>query len=346
MSLSGLWSVALLLAGTALLIMAGLIIARSVEEARARRHGDERRRLIPLLLGSDGDATSLPRSGKSNELLTDLAVELIQMVRGEERERLTQAAARAGVPHRLLRRLRSPSAQARISAVEALAAFRFQQTVSALYDALGDRNADVRMTAAMSLAAMGEAPPARELIDKLGIGTRENSLLTIGLFEDIAATRPQEVRAVIEDPTVPGLAKAAAIDSISASGDYSLVPVITRLALAADLGAGELPRYLQSLARFGHPAAIPAIKRALGSDAPPARAAACEAAGLVAVAELAGRLIELLDDPDWWVRFRAAEALTRLGTQGAALLGRTAREGSPVAARAAALTLAERGITA
>jgi hypothetical protein len=54
MSLSGLWSVALLLAGTALLIMVGLIIARSVEERRTLRHGDERRRLIPLLLGSEG----------------------------------------------------------------------------------------------------------------------------------------------------------------------------------------------------------------------------------------------------------------------------------------------------
>jgi HEAT repeat protein len=249
------------------------------------------------------------------------------------------------VPQRLLKRLGSRSSRERLAAVEAMAEFRFQQTVAALTGALDDRNADVRIAAALSLATMGEAPPARLLIEKLGIGTRESSLLTIGLFEEIAAVRPQEIRDIIADPASSGLVKAAGIESLSASGDYSLVPIIAQLALKADPFADELPRYLESLAQFGHPAAIPAVERALHVEAAPARAAASLAAGRIGIVGTADRLAELLNDQDWWVRFRAGEALARLGKPGHDLLARVASDGTQVAARAAALTMAERGIS-
>ena len=346
MGLYGLWLTSLWLAAAALLIMVSLMAARGLSGRRRQRSEAERRRLIPLLLGGEVLPGSFRRAVISSTLLADLAVELIQMVRGADKERLTAVAVQAGVPQRLLKQLRSRSSRERLGAVESLAEFRFEQTVAALHQALDDRNADVRIAAAMSLAGMGHAPPAGELIAKLGIGTRESSLLTIGLFEEIAAIRPEEIRAVIEDPASPGLVKAAAIESLSASTDYSLVPTINRLAMAADPASEELPRYLQSLARFGHPAGIPAVNRALAIGAPPARAAACEAAGRIGVVDAAGRLAELLDDADWWVRFRAGEALARLGKPGRDRLADVARDGSPVAARAAALTMAERGIAA
>jgi HEAT repeat protein len=346
MGLEGLWLTSLWLAGAALLIMVGLMVARSVSERRKRRSDAKRRRLIPLLLSTQVKPRSFRRAAVSSALLADLAVELIQMVRGADKERLTAVAVQAGVPQRLLKQLRSGSSRDRLAAVEALGEFRFEQTVAALHKALDDRNPDVRIAAAMSLASMGHAPPARELIRKLGIGTRESSLLTIGLFEEIAAARPEQIRAVIEDPAGPGLVKAAAIESLSASGDYSLVPTINRLAMEAAPASEELPRYLLSLAQFGHPAGIPAVNRALRIGAPPARAAACEAAGRIGVVEAADRLAELLDDEDWWVRFRAGEALARLGRPGRQVLAEVARGPSPRAARAAALTMAERGIAA
>jgi HEAT repeat protein len=346
MGLYGLWLLSLWLAGAALLIMVSLMAARTFAGRRKRRSDAERRRLIPILLGSDIKPGSFRRANVSSVLLADLAVELIQMVRGADKERLTAVAVEAGVPQRLLKQLRSRSSRDRLGAVESLAEFRFEQTVSALHGALDDRNADVRIAAAMSLGSMGHAPPAGELIRRLGIGTRESSLLTIGLFEEIAAARPEEIRAVIEDPASPGLVKAAAIESLSASSDYSLVPTINRLALEAGPASEELPRYLLSLAQFGHPAGIPAVDRALAVGAPAARAAACEAVGRIGVVEAAGRLADLLDDEEWWVRFRAGEALARLGKSGRETLARVAREGSPVAARAAALTMAERGIAA
>jgi HEAT repeat protein len=181
-------------------------------------------------------------------------------------------------------------------------------------------------------------------VDSLGIGRSERSLLTIGLFEEIAAVRPDEIRALIENEQSPGWVKAAAIDSLSASGDYSLVPIITRLSIEAPSEAAELPRYLRALGRFGHPAAAPAVERGLQTEVPQVRASACEAAGRIALIESASRLAELLGDEDWWVRFRAGEALARLGEPGRELLAQVARSGDTPAAHAAQLTMAERGI--
>jgi HEAT repeat protein len=236
------------------------------------------------------------------------------------------------------------SPRTRLAAAEALADFGDDQSIERLRDALDDRNADVRLSAALALAASGEAPPVRTLIEKLGIGSTEHSLLIVGLFRDIAGDRPGEIRELVEDPDAHPAVKVAAIDALSNSGDYSLVPLISDLAMKADPCGEELPRYLRALGDFGHPAAAKAVEHGLESQAWWARAAAAQAAGRIGLAGAAERLVALLDDPQWWVRFRAAEALVAVGEEGRRLLRETARGDSQLAATAARLTLAEQGL--
>ncbi|MGI8943183.1 MAG: hypothetical protein ACR2FJ_02920, partial [Qipengyuania sp.] len=63
--------------------------------------------------------------------------------------------------------------------------------------------------------------------------------------------------------------------------------------------------------------------------------------GLVTVAS---NLKQLLSDPEWWVRFRAGEALTRLGPVGADYLRAVVSSGHEPARTAASKILAERGL--
>jgi HEAT repeat protein len=341
--LETLWWVALGIAGAALLIMIGLILARLVFGWTGRAREAERRRLIPILLGSR-PPTRLGRRARG-DLLAELSIELIQLVRGSDRERFVEAATRMGVPQRLRHQLTSGSPRVRLSAAEALAEFPDEATVDGLAAALRDRNSDVRLSAALALASAGKAPTARELVDILGIGTAENSLLTVSLFRDIAASKPDEIRSLILDPSVPSGAKAAAIEALSASGDYSLVPLVTTLAVTADVRDEAMPRYLAALGDFAHPAAEPAVRRALGSPSWEVRAAAAEAAGRIGLFRLGAHLRELLGDGEWWVRFRAGEALARMGEDGASLLRGAAAAANEPARSAAALTLAERGLS-
>ena len=334
----------LILSAIALAIMAGLIVARWVSERRQSVIEEERRRLVPLLLAVPRSDERFDDAPPASPLLTELSVELIQLVRGAERQGFVASAGRLGVPQRLRAQLAHGRARQRLAAAEALADFADPLTETALVAALEDRHADVRLAAAAALASMDRAPPAAVLVEKLRVGREEQSMLITGLFEDIARTRPDEIRALVEDPDSAAAVKAAAIEALAASGDYRLVETVMQLALQAEPDLEELPRYLRALGQFGHPGGEAAVLLHLHSPRWWIRAAAAEAAGRIGIKHVAPLLGKALDDPDWWVRFRAGEALVRLGEPGHRMLVEASRCGGELARQTAALTLAERGI--
>lgn len=346
MTLTDLWTISLLLSALALSIMTGLIVARVIAGRRQRHVQAQRGKLLPLLLRStsDEELAELRRSGP--DILGSLVTELIELVRGDERAQFVATATRAGVTSTLRRQLASGSTQSRAIAAEVLGNFPDELCTAALEEALDDRDARVRLTSALSLASSDRSPPPRLMVERLGLGIHEHSMLIVTLLSEIARQRPDEVRALIEGDDVPAPVRAAAIEALSNSGDYSLVGVISRLTLAAGDHSPELPRYLRALGAFQHPAALSAISLHLASPTWWVRAAAAEAAGRIGLAETNLVLRQLLDDNDWWVRFRAGEALTRLGESGRALLAEASRCGTVRARAAARLTLAEQALAA
>lgn len=339
-TLFALWWVSLAIAATALIIMLGLVIGRVISGRVKRSREVERKRLVPVLLGS---GVTRQVSWRSRRSLTDLSIELIRLVRGSDRERFVETATSLGVPERLRHRLRSGSSRVRLSATEALAEFGDTRSIQHLHAALRDRSPDVRLSAALALAEIHAAPPALDLVRMLGIGTRENSLLTRGLFREIALAHPDEIKALILDESVPASARATAIEILSASGDYTLVPVVAGLAGAASPCDPDLPRYLRALGEFGHPAGRKVVVKGLSSSDWDVRAAAAEAAGRIGLAEAAPQLAALLHDGTFWVRLQAGEALIRLGEDGIALLKQVAGSAREPGHTAADTILAERG---
>ncbi|HEX8214671.1 MAG TPA: hypothetical protein VF582_04275, partial [Allosphingosinicella sp.] len=85
-SLYGLWLVSLALSALALLIMIALIVARGISARRQHKRESERRRLVPLLLGGDDSPDRMSDAERAPDLLTDLSTELVQMVRGSDKE--------------------------------------------------------------------------------------------------------------------------------------------------------------------------------------------------------------------------------------------------------------------
>ena len=340
-SLETLWFASLALAAFSLLIMAGLLIARSVSSHLTTKREAERRRFVSILLGPESSlADAAAAAGMNRKALTELSIELIQLVKGEDRERFIATATALGIPERLRHQIDSGSPRVRLAAAEALAQFPDEKSRQRLRMALNDRNSDVRTAAALSLARVGEPPPAEELVYKLGIGTSENSLLAVSLFRDVAERRPDELKALLVDPNIPAGAKAAVIESLSASSDYTIVPMIVTLA-GEEEEPHHLVRYLRALGKFGHPAGEPAIRRGLQNPHWAVRAAAAGAAGRIGLAALAPNLRQLLGDTEWWVRFRAGEALTKLGAIGVEHLREVASDGTEPARTAASKILAE-----
>ncbi|KLE34611.1 HEAT repeat domain-containing protein [Aurantiacibacter luteus] len=336
-TLTNLWFVSLALCLVAALGLMLLIAARSLSARHGHREEAARRALLPRML--DGDPAGLaPLAGLDLRVATDLTVELAEMTRGSEREALLARAAALGVPGLLEKRLSARSAQVRLSAAEAIA--MFDQCHDAATRALDDRNPDVRLGAALALAHRGEAPDPLTVVRKLKVGDEEHSLLLVSLMQDLARTNSEAVAGLLFEKDLSFEAKAAAMDALAdLGGEYA--PLLAYMARSAD-GERELqPRIYRALGRTGHPAGAEAIVHGLHSNDWTVRASAAESAGKAGLSQAAARLGEMLADPHYWVRYRASEALLRLGPRGINTL-REVSEGEDEGARdVAARMLAE-----
>jgi HEAT repeat protein len=340
-TLVSLWDFSLLLCSVALLGVAGLLLARVITESSARQREVMRRKLLPAMIR--GEAVDVGNSKLARRVAATLTLELAELVRGTDREALVTAATATGAAEELARRLRSRTPQERLVAAEGLAMFpEYAPAVTEV--ALADPSPDVRLGAALALAQEGRAPPAGELVRKLGIGTSENSLLVVSLMRDLVKTDPRAVEALLYDLDLPDAAKLAATDALAESGAVDHAPLVAWMAEAAGEDSDLQPRIFRALGRLGHPAGHDAILAGLGSASWQVRASAAEAAGRSALKAAVPRLAELLDDEEWWVRFRAGEALARLGADGRIALHRAAIDPAPTARAAAKATLAERGL--
>lgn len=337
------WDVSLILAGVAIAIMLLLVVVRLVTTWRRDRLLAARRRLAPLLLGQEPASPDALRD-VSDDVVTQLTLDLIQLVRGTEREAFVEKAITMGIPPRLARQSRSPSQRQRMVAVQGLAMLGDTVSRDALRRALGDGSVDIRLVAALALAQGGEPFNLGDLVRMLELGDGQPSLMAVNLFRLFADREPDQVQALVRDGDQSRSVRLAAVEALAATGDYRLVPDLAELGISAEDGSEELPRYLHALGKLGHPAARDAVLAGLDSGSMAARVAAAGAAGRIALVEAGDQLVILLDAPEWWVRFRAAEALFQLGEPGLARLRAAAKGDADRAREAAAAMLAERGI--
>ena len=330
------WSIC----GLAITIVVALVIYSSWAKYRAAVRNLARERYIELLKAGaekpEGRATML-----ADDVMTDLAVDLLELVRGDEKARFAERVARVGAVARLHERLRRGNVRVRVLAAAALASFHDIDTQNALTEALHDRNPRVGRVAALSLAAIGRSPAPKEVIQRLRIGEHEASLLIVMLLVGMAQSDVESVRSLLLDPDTSNDLKAATAEALALCNDVAAVPAISRLAMDADPGASELPHYLVALAAIQHPAGSPAVLHWLNASSDRVRAAAARAAGRIGVEPALDRLEHLLGDSDWWVRFQAARALLRFGEQGQSRLNLAAAGNEEPARETASLMIAE-----
>ncbi len=341
--LQTLWLTSLLLSGASLCVVAGLIVHRAIEH-RHRKNTERRRRQIEArFLGYlDGtfDGAQLAAAAKSDVILaTEVGLSLADLVRGRDYERLIAILEAVGVGGRLRVNAAHGTRAGRVVAATRLRHFRNEASLDTLRRALDDRDAEVRLAAAQSLAEIGALPSVPELLVKLHVGTGEQSQLLRHIFRRLVHRQRGALVELLAGKPHP-LAKELALDALGHSGDYTVLAPIMAASEAADIELRAAA--FRALANLGHPSALPAVTRGLVDASWVVRTQAAVAAGRIGLVDLVPQLVKLMADPVWWVRFRAGEALMALGAAGEAAVVATS-EGTPgPAARTAQLILTER----
>lgn len=334
------WQLSLLLCAIALFSLALILIARLFAEQRGTRRAAERRRVTRVLIGGDAEAAVPPKKRLERQEAARTTLELTQLVRGPDRAAFLANAEQLRIPRVLMERSVSRTSQERLLAVEALAMFPSGKRRA--HEMLRDRNRKVRLGAALALAENQAAPPAAELVRQLGLGSGERSLLIGSLMRSLVEHDPASVEALLTHEEFGQGIKLAAIDALAASGRAEHAPLVAAMVDRSSEDSALLPRMFHALGRIGHPSGHAAILEGLSHPDWTVRAAAAQAAGNCALGGAAPALGDLLGDASWWVRFRAGEALWRLGPRGHAVLESFAKSDNETARDAARLTLEER----
>ncbi len=316
-------------------------LIRSWTDARRHRIHDSLVRQMLTALEMPEPPNDLIAALKANpRVAEDVLGELVELIRGVSRERMVAIAQAAGLDDWLRSRLRSQWRAERRTAVEVLRLFSDPATIAALHSALDDRAEDIRLTAALSLAELGQMPRLRELLPRLRIETAERSLLLRRIFLHALTDNIDDVQAVARGSLGLASFRPYAVEALGLSGQLQLVPFL--LTLVNEPDANVRVAVMRALGSLAYPGAAPYLESALADPSWEVRAEAIEAVKRTELVSLVPKLVQRLDDEVWWVRFRAGEALSSMGDVGLTALRQISGLVGQRSARIASLVLAEK----
>lgn len=334
--------------GLAALVWMGILIGLRLvrERSESQRATDQARvraLFLSIMAGDDTAEIGLRPYARRARLMAETLLEILALVRGDEKDRLLVRLTGIGTPETLRRRLERGSRAGRLAAAEALAAFPAPATTDALRAALV-RSQDVEFKIAIwtSLIESEVAPPLGEMLLEISRQSPRDVLLFEPVVRRAATASPASAVEIFAQSGVPPATRALLADALGAARDYQALDVLLEGARAPDIEVRIAS--VRALGLLGHPLAGQAVVAALADDVWEVRAAACEAAGRIGLIEAAPALTVALGDEAWWVRFRAGEALANFGERGRAALIVATTAGQDTIRRAASLALAERGL--
>lgn len=304
----------LLFAALSLVAVLLLYVRRRIDEREAPGVAESDRDLSRQLMaalgsGGPGRAMTLPESVDPNDLERVFS-HLIQLVRGEDRERLLVIADALHIPESALTNLRSRRPAHRIDALHVLERFPSARVVSAIRERMNaDPDAATRAEAAATLSRIGQTPSPGEVIDALDLRARTPNLLHAAIFRAGAPRHGREIASLARD-TPSGLLQSMLIEALGWSEDFAMLPDLAKFAGATT--AETRIASLKAARHLGHPGvrdwAIPLL---LDPD-DNVRVQATRTCGQLGLTDAIPILAKLVENSSWWVRTRAAEALAIL----------------------------------
>ena len=341
-----LWLLSLYFAAVALAWMSVLIIARllrdRIQRRRERSYAAVLDAYMRLMRGEDAAAFLTPYR-RTPRLLAEALLQILDVVRGADRERMLEALRSFGMEAILRGWIRRGPLASRLSVIEALAAFPSRDNETALMHIQDKRTPmPVRIAAAKSLLAMGATLNIDHFIDGIRESRDPWSSSVSDILKIFAERQPAELASFLLRQDLPESLRVLLAESLGWSGDYRVLPAVCEAAMTATPATRAAS--LGALGRLMHPAVAPVVAVGLRDEDWRVRGAAAAAAGQAALTDLAPRVESLLDDAVWWVRFQAAESLAQMGEQGIGRLRQAASGNDGVAGRTASMTLAERGL--
>lgn len=341
--LSAIWVSSVLLGAISSLTMVGLVIARAISNRRDEKlqvYLKKLRLRILQFMESGSDLETLQQNFRDENILhvREMVMQLLGSVKGDTRDLLVALLWGVGVRDHALETIKKGDDIEKLKAIEVLALFTDMDALAALHHAMDDDNQNIRLMAAEALAENDPGLSVTELVEKLDIGGTIRSRMLREIFLKVGRNHVKDLVDLLEGVAVEDIA-VLTLYAIGRVQDYSVVPAVIKQMESKHVNVRA--EALRALAAIGHPKCKQAVIAAIDDIAWPVRAQAAVCAGVIGLTDAIEPLSKLLDDEEWWARFRAAEALVKLGPGGITALENASR-GVGRSAQIAQLVLSEK----
>lgn len=294
--------------------MAALLLFLVIRRDRTERADGRRNAMIKALTrevmgGSGEDILAAPAFRKARPA-DKLAVigRMIQLLRGDERERLIALAENHGLLKNALRRAHGARRRQQVDAMRVLGSIGGAQAVETLLGLLhDDPQIDIRLEAASLLAQLDALPAPEQLIEALSLYEMRITPLHRSLFRLIAVSHPGELLMLAQSRHLPPAVRALVIDALGWTENFSALPLLA--SASTDAHPPVRLAALDSATRLGHPGSAGWIMRMLDDPVPPVRSRAIRACQILQLTAALPLLAKMLKDPSPWVRLRAQQAV-------------------------------------
>jgi HEAT repeat protein len=300
------WATGLVSAALSAALLVQVLRMRRRLAARKRRREEVFARWRPLLCEvAAGGAPALPAVAPEDEddfLL--LWVQLLDAVRGAAAARLAAAGDALGARELALARIGAGDALRRVLALRTLGHVGRREDWGEALRWLDDPRAYLSLAAARALVHVDPEAAADEIVPRLvARGDWPVPLFAVVLADASRERLSVRMRALCGSLPPRALLRLLPLASLADDG------VIHEI-LAPLLQPAQDPEVLSAALRHVRtPALLPAVRRASLHEVWSVRVQAAAALGRVGEPRDRDRLVQLLRDPEWWVRYRAAQAL-------------------------------------
>ena len=233
-----------------------------------------------------------------------LWLHLLDSIRGAPVEALAAAGEAVGARAFARRRLRGADALGRMLALRTLGYLRNPADEAEVLRRLDDPNAYLSLSAAHALVHLDPAGSPDEILPRLASRADWPIPLFTGLLQEMHPARlSARFRALCSEPPPLGLARVLSLAS------FVEAPVVEEIT-GRLLGREQDPEVLaEALRHVCSPALLPAVRLAAVHERWAVRVQAAAALGRVGEPSDRELLLEMMWDREWWVRYRAAQAL-------------------------------------
>ena len=332
--LDGLTTTAYALAALSVLVWLGSFFRRQYQLRREAREASAEAELTELILDQTvqkkPDGAPLARLSRLQQgVLLRVLTSLLEQLQGAGRDRLIAVTGGMGVRQTLNEAMCRGRIRDRINAAVIIGNFRDEPAASALTTLLHDSEFGVRLAAARALLNHPHsALTLREFLEALRFSDQDPSIALADIFDRLPAHWHAEAIAMLRGDLPANWRRMLAI----ALG-RSRVPEAREaiISLLSEKDARLRAAAWIALAELGDHGIQDLLLEGLVDPAADVRVTACHCARRLRAVDCIPSLTRLLrTDPDWWVRYRAAQALVAMGGTGrGAILSASAEAKNP-----------------